>query len=59
MRSKTLRAEPLSLFHPAKTLPDWANLPAPLREQALALILQILEEHHRRTASRGKERNGE
>ena len=39
------------LFHPPQTEPDWQTLPAPARQQAVKLLVQLFREHQRRLCS--------
>jgi len=44
-RHKRYRAQ-LDLFQPPPMMPRWEDLPAPVREQVLPLLVRLLKEHH-------------
>jgi acyl-CoA reductase-like NAD-dependent aldehyde dehydrogenase len=37
----------LGLFHPHRSIPQWANLPAEVRQQVLSLLARLLRGHRR------------
>jgi hypothetical protein len=42
-------AEQLALFRPARSCPQWAQLPREIRQQSVRLLARLLREHWART----------